>query len=124
MGNVLPRCVWVCVWVAMASGSCAWLASEPGGLSLGATLKAEPSDKDVKCVCVCVCVSVRVCVCVGMDPSSDEIVDTCLGDLYSVSWMEDSECEDPTEETLKVTNTPDTVLLLATGFVVASRVRD
>jgi legumain len=28
--------------------------------------------------------------------------DTCLGDLFSVSWMEDSEEQDLTQETLQV----------------------
>lgn len=38
----------------------------------------------------------------GMDPSPPDGFDTCLGDLFSVAWMEDSEWEDLTTETLKV----------------------
>lgn len=40
------------------------------------------------------------CYCPGMDRPAGEGIDTCLGDLYSVSWMEDGECEDTTAETL------------------------
>ena len=39
--------------------------------------------------------------CPGMDPSPPPEYSTCLGDLYSVSWMEDSDSNDMTSETLK-----------------------
>ena len=39
--------------------------------------------------------------CPGMDPSPPPEYSTCLGDLYSVSWMEDSDANDMTSETLK-----------------------
>ena len=38
----------------------------------------------------------------GMDPDVPEEIGTCLGDLYSVSWMENSEVANLTAETLKV----------------------
>ncbi|KAL2650297.1 hypothetical protein R1flu_018425 [Riccia fluitans] len=39
--------------------------------------------------------------CPGMIPSPPEEFDTCLGDLYSVAWMEDSEVQNLKKETLK-----------------------
>jgi legumain len=39
--------------------------------------------------------------CPGMEPSPPAEYNTCLGDLYSVSWMEDSDSNDLTAETLK-----------------------
>ncbi|MCO5586576.1 hypothetical protein L7F22_040517 [Adiantum nelumboides] len=39
--------------------------------------------------------------CPGMDPSPPSDYFTCLGDLYSVAWMEDSEIHNLEEETLK-----------------------
>ena len=39
--------------------------------------------------------------CPGMDPSPPAEYLTCLGDLYSVAWMEDSEANDLTSESLK-----------------------
>lgn len=39
--------------------------------------------------------------CPGMDPSPPEDFMTCLGDLYSVAWMEDSDLNDLTTESLK-----------------------
>ncbi|KAH9327082.1 hypothetical protein KI387_007260 [Taxus chinensis] len=39
--------------------------------------------------------------CPGMEPSPPPEYDTCLGDLYSVAWMEDSEMHNLKEETLK-----------------------
>eukprot|EP00249_Psilotum_nudum_P021335 c28073_g3_i2 orf=811-2310(-) len=39
--------------------------------------------------------------CPGMDPSPPPEYYTCLGDLYSVSWMEDSEVHNTKDETLK-----------------------
>ncbi|KAH7297403.1 hypothetical protein KP509_26G068100 [Ceratopteris richardii] len=39
--------------------------------------------------------------CPGMDPSPPSEYFTCIGDLYSVSWMEDSETHNLEEETLK-----------------------
>ncbi|XP_024996629.1 vacuolar-processing enzyme-like [Cynara cardunculus var. scolymus] len=39
--------------------------------------------------------------CPGMNPPPPPEFDTCLGDLYSISWMEDSESEDLNKETLK-----------------------
>lgn len=39
--------------------------------------------------------------CPGMEPSPPSEYNTCLGDLYSVSWMEDSDSNDLTTETLK-----------------------
>ncbi|KAI5084694.1 hypothetical protein GOP47_0001031 [Adiantum capillus-veneris] len=39
--------------------------------------------------------------CPGMDPSPPAEYFTCLGDLYSVAWMEDSEIHNLEEETLK-----------------------
>lgn len=41
----------------------------------------------------------------GMDPEPADGFDTCLGDLYSVAWMEDCEWEDLTKETLEVSGT-------------------
>lgn len=38
--------------------------------------------------------------CPGMDPSPPSGYYTCLGDLYSVAWMEDSEVHNMMEETL------------------------
>ncbi|KAL8171125.1 hypothetical protein V2J09_022929 [Rumex salicifolius] len=38
--------------------------------------------------------------CKDMDPTVPPEYDTCLGDLYSVAWMEDSEKHDPETETL------------------------
>jgi len=38
--------------------------------------------------------------CPGMDPPPPPEYDTCLGDLYSVAWMEDSEINNLKEETL------------------------
>lgn len=38
--------------------------------------------------------------CPGMDPSPPEEFSTCLGDLYSVSWMENAELADLTRETV------------------------
>ncbi|KAI3828883.1 hypothetical protein L1987_02994 [Smallanthus sonchifolius] len=40
--------------------------------------------------------------CPGMTPPPPQEYDTCLGDLYSVSWMEDSDVEDLKTETLEV----------------------
>lgn len=40
--------------------------------------------------------------CPGMNPEPDEGYSTCLGDLFSVAWMEDSEQEDSVAETLAV----------------------
>lgn len=39
--------------------------------------------------------------CPGMDPPPPPEYSTCLGDLYSVSWMEDSDANDLNAETLK-----------------------
>jgi len=39
--------------------------------------------------------------CPGMDPGAPMEFMTCLGDLYSVSWMEDADQNDLTHETLK-----------------------
>ncbi|XP_031388638.1 vacuolar-processing enzyme [Punica granatum] len=39
--------------------------------------------------------------CPGMDPSPPPEYITCLGDLYSVAWMEDSETHNLKKETLK-----------------------
>lgn len=39
--------------------------------------------------------------CPGMNPSPPPEFNTCLGDLYSVAWMENSDSEDLTQETLK-----------------------
>ncbi|KAI3691664.1 hypothetical protein L6452_31465 [Arctium lappa] len=39
--------------------------------------------------------------CPGMNPPPPPGFDTCLGDLYSISWMEDSESEDLHKETLE-----------------------
>jgi len=39
--------------------------------------------------------------CPGMKPSPPLEYDTCLGDLYSVAWMEDSEVHNTMKETLK-----------------------
>ncbi|KAL6911720.1 hypothetical protein ACP4OV_000525 [Aristida adscensionis] len=39
--------------------------------------------------------------CPGMEPSPPSEYITCLGDLYSVSWMEDSETHNLKEETIK-----------------------
>ncbi|KAJ6798745.1 vacuolar-processing enzyme beta-isozyme 1 [Iris pallida] len=39
--------------------------------------------------------------CPGMEPSPPAEYMTCLGDLYSVSWMEDSETHNLKEETIK-----------------------
>jgi legumain len=39
--------------------------------------------------------------CPGMEPSPPAEYNTCLGDLYSVAWMEDSDSNDLTSETLK-----------------------
>eukprot|EP00252_Welwitschia_mirabilis_P005158 TRINITY_DN1560_c0_g1_i1.p1 TRINITY_DN1560_c0_g1~~TRINITY_DN1560_c0_g1_i1.p1 ORF type:complete len:492 (+),score=93.14 TRINITY_DN1560_c0_g1_i1:150-1625(+) len=38
--------------------------------------------------------------CPGMDPAPPPEYDTCLGDLYSVAWMEDSEKQNLKKETL------------------------
>lgn len=38
--------------------------------------------------------------CPGMEPSPPLEYDTCLGDLYSVAWMEDSEVHNTMKETL------------------------
>ena len=32
----------------------------------------------------------------------NKTLETCMGDLFSVAWMEDTEQEDPQEETLRV----------------------
>uniref|UniRef100_A0A0D6QUT4 Legumain prodomain domain-containing protein n=1 Tax=Araucaria cunninghamii TaxID=56994 RepID=A0A0D6QUT4_ARACU len=39
--------------------------------------------------------------CPGMNPSPPAEYDTCLGDLYSIAWMEDSEVHNTMKETLK-----------------------
>jgi legumain len=39
--------------------------------------------------------------CPGMEPSPPPEYITCLGDLYSVSWMEDSQTHDLKKETIK-----------------------
>jgi len=39
--------------------------------------------------------------CPGFDPPPPPEFNTCLGDLYSVSWMEDSDMNDLTHESLK-----------------------
>jgi len=39
--------------------------------------------------------------CPGMEPSPPLEYDTCLGDLYSVAWMEDSEVHNTMKETLE-----------------------
>ncbi|KAA3490671.1 vacuolar-processing enzyme-like [Gossypium australe] len=39
--------------------------------------------------------------CPGGQPSAPSEYDTCLGDLYSVAWIEDSEAHDPRTETLQ-----------------------
>ncbi|KAL6007918.1 hypothetical protein ACLOJK_033423 [Asimina triloba] len=39
--------------------------------------------------------------CPGMDPPPPSEYMTCLGDLYSVAWMEDSEAHDLKKETIK-----------------------
>ncbi|XBH79187.1 hypothetical protein VPH35_105218 [Triticum aestivum] len=39
--------------------------------------------------------------CPGMEPSPPSEYITCLGDLYSISWMEDSETNNLKEETIK-----------------------
>ncbi|XP_044484468.1 legumain [Mangifera indica] len=39
--------------------------------------------------------------CPGMDPSPPQEYITCLGDLYSVAWMEDSETHNLKRETIK-----------------------
>eukprot|EP00887_Chlorella_sp_A99_P007632 scaffold20.g7632.t1 len=39
--------------------------------------------------------------CPGMNPSPPPEFDTCLGDLYSVAWLENSDAADLTVETLK-----------------------
>nr|XP_011465105.1 PREDICTED: vacuolar-processing enzyme-like [Fragaria vesca subsp. vesca] len=39
--------------------------------------------------------------CPDMDPPPPPEYDTCLGDLYSVSWMEDSDLQDLRQETLE-----------------------
>ncbi|KZV37220.1 Gamma vacuolar processing enzyme [Dorcoceras hygrometricum] len=39
--------------------------------------------------------------CPGMSPSPPPEYETCLGDLYSVAWMEDSDKHDPRNETLE-----------------------
>ena len=47
-------------------------------------------------------------VCAGFDiplsshGNGSKELDTCMGDLFSVSWMEDSEKYDPAIETLRV----------------------
>ncbi len=38
----------------------------------------------------------------GMDPSPPPAMSTCLGDLYSVAWMENADDCDLTHETLMV----------------------
>ncbi|XP_024996632.1 vacuolar-processing enzyme-like, partial [Cynara cardunculus var. scolymus] len=40
--------------------------------------------------------------CPSMDPPPPPEYDTCLGDLYSISWLEDSDSEDLSTETLEV----------------------
>mmetsp|Transcript_3876 Transcript_3876/g.6417 ORF Transcript_3876/g.6417 Transcript_3876/m.6417 type:complete len:547 (+) Transcript_3876:79-1719(+) len=40
--------------------------------------------------------------CPGMEPEPPTGFDTCLGDLFSVAWMEDSELEDSQQETLQL----------------------
>ena len=39
--------------------------------------------------------------CPGMVPAPPAGFDTCLGDLYSVAWLEDSDCSDLNAESLK-----------------------
>lgn len=39
--------------------------------------------------------------CPGFDPSPPEEYDTCLGDLYSVAWMEDSDMHNTQSETVE-----------------------
>ncbi|XP_071696360.1 vacuolar-processing enzyme-like isoform X2 [Rutidosis leptorrhynchoides] len=39
--------------------------------------------------------------CPGMEPPPPPEYDTCLGDLYSISWMEDSDKQDTDGETLR-----------------------
>ncbi|GAB4857040.1 hypothetical protein Ancab_014951 [Ancistrocladus abbreviatus] len=39
--------------------------------------------------------------CPGMDPAPPPEYITCLGDLYSVAWMEDSECHNLKRETIQ-----------------------
>ncbi|KAG6541699.1 hypothetical protein Mapa_016964 [Marchantia paleacea] len=41
------------------------------------------------------------CYCPGMVPSPPREFETCLGDLYSVAWMEDSEVQNLRKETVK-----------------------
>jgi hypothetical protein len=43
-----------------------------------------------------------VALMAGYDMPYQGGFDTCLGDLYSVAWMEDAECEDGRKETLQV----------------------
>jgi len=38
------------------------------------------------------------CYCPGMDPSPPSEMNTCLGDLYSVAWMEDTDVNDRANE--------------------------
>ncbi|XP_021739067.1 vacuolar-processing enzyme gamma-isozyme-like [Chenopodium quinoa] len=61
----------------------------PNNLSIFATTASNPNESSYATYC-------------GGDPGiPSEYNNTCLGDLYSISWMEDSERKDPRNETLR-----------------------
>jgi len=41
------------------------------------------------------------CYCESTDLVNGVYIGTCLGDLYSVNWMEDSDAQDTTKETIE-----------------------
>ncbi|XP_012448355.1 vacuolar-processing enzyme [Gossypium raimondii] len=62
---------------------------DPKGLNIYATTASNATE------------SSWATYCPGGQPSAPPEYDTCLGDLYSVAWIEDSEAHDPRTETLQ-----------------------
>ncbi|KAG0554538.1 hypothetical protein KC19_12G098600 [Ceratodon purpureus] len=61
----------------------------PEGLNIYVTTASDPEENSWGTYCP------------GMDPPPPPEFGTCLGDLYSVAWMEDAEIENLKQETLK-----------------------
>merc|ERR1711907_173637 len=61
----------------------------PADINVYATTAANPSESSWGCYCP------------GMQPSPPAGYNTCLGDLYSVAWMENADQEDLIKETLE-----------------------
>ncbi|GMH12406.1 hypothetical protein Nepgr_014247 [Nepenthes gracilis] len=61
----------------------------PKGLNIYATTAANPNESSYGYYCP------------GMYPPPPEVYNTCLGDLYSISWLEDSDLSNLRDETLR-----------------------